>query len=205
MRGQQNGGVLAVIRENGAQNVVARRRINARDRLIEHIQLRLSAHRQDELHLLLIALAERFQSAERVDLQRIQHIGCLYAVKIRVKIRKERNQVVDLHRIVEIVFVGQIADDAVRVGARRLTVNEHRAACRLQQTVQQLDGRCFARAVRAEQTDKLSAAERQIQIIERGLFTVVFCQSLTDNQFVVIHCSSPPHCVSPEAPQCPAR
>ena len=143
VRRQQNGRVLAVIRENGAQNVVARRRIDTRDRLIEHIQLRLAAHGEDELHLLLIALAERFQAVQRVDLQRIQHIGCLYAVKIRVKIRKERNQVVDLHRIVEIVFVGQIADDAVRVGARRLTVNEHRAACRLQQTVQQLDSRCF--------------------------------------------------------------
>lgn len=34
VRGQQDRGVLAVIRENGAQNVVARRRINARDRLI---------------------------------------------------------------------------------------------------------------------------------------------------------------------------
>ena len=72
------------------RDVVACRRIDARDWLIEHIQLRLAAHGEDELHLLLIALAERFQAVQRVDPQRIQHIVCLYAVKIRVKSAKNK-------------------------------------------------------------------------------------------------------------------
>ena len=82
----RDGSVLAVIRENGAGEC-SRAPPDPTPAIgsSSTIQLRFSAHRQDELHLPDCPLLGVFRRFQRVDPQRIQHIVCLYAVKIPCK------------------------------------------------------------------------------------------------------------------------
>ena len=206
MGGQQYGRILAVIGQDRVKDVVARRGVHAADRLVEQEQLRLAAHGQDELHLFLGALGQRLEAVQWADIQRVQHVVCLDLVKVRVKVRKKVDQVADLHPVVQVGTIRQIADHAVRVDAGRRSVDRDRAAGRLEQPVEQFDGRGLARTVRPQQADEPAPLKRQVEVVERLDAAVNLGQPLTDNQFIsLFHFRCPPLCVSPKASLFPVR
>ena len=123
MGGEQNGGVLAIVGQNGVEDVVPGGRVHSANGLIQEIEGDLPAHHQNELNLLLVSFGEGFQPVTGVDAQTLQHIVRLGGVEVAIKIRKEMDQFLHPHPIVEVTAVGQIGDGEFGLRPHRLPLD----------------------------------------------------------------------------------
>ena len=167
MRRDEHRTVFVIIRQDRAQNKLARRRIDARDRLIEQIEPRAARHDEHELHLFARALRERFDPAARFQTEHAAHFLRLGAVKVGIEVREHIDHIADTHPVGEISPVGQIARDRLRLYAGQETRNARLTRRRLKKAVEDLNKRRLARAVRAEQTDDLAGCKAQINAAQR--------------------------------------
>lgn len=85
VRGDDDGGLGVVVADNGVENEIARRRVDAADRLVEQVELRLAAHDEDELHLFARALRHLLDLLLGLDAEPLHHLHGRVAVKIIVK------------------------------------------------------------------------------------------------------------------------
>ena len=198
MGGDQNGAVFVVVGQNRIHNEIPGRRVHTGNGFIQQIQLGLAAHDQCQLQFLLGALGHGFNPVLRLDFQAAAHVLGLGPVEIRVEISEKVRQVLGLHPVGKVHPVRQIADLALGVGAGLLAVNEQLAAGGLQQTAQQLDERCLAGTVGAQQSHNASPANGQIDLIQGGQLAVILDQIPAYNQ-ILFHVSSSSHVCSSSA------
>ena len=58
MGGQQDAGVFVIVGNNGFQDIIPCRRVHARNGFIQNIQVRISAHDEDELQEVMPVVCE---------------------------------------------------------------------------------------------------------------------------------------------------
>ena len=176
VRGDDDGGLRVVVGDDGAENVVARRGVDAADRLVEQVELRLAAHDEDELHLFARALGHLLDLLLRLDAEPLHHLHGGRAVKVVVEVTEKVQQLQRRHPVGEIGALRQVGDDLLRVPARCHAVDEDFPGIRRQQAVCQLDERALAAPVRAEQTDDAPRLDREIHAVECRLCAVALAQ-----------------------------
>ena len=161
------------------QNVVSRGGVYAADRLIEKIQLRLAAHGEDQLHLFLCALGHLLQDLIGRDLKLGEHGLGGRAVEILIKIAEDVEHLRDLHPLAQRDALGKIGKNCVCLGRRLFPVNQDLPLRGLQKTRGELDERCFAAAVGAEQANDTAGIDGKIDVVQRGHARVGLGQIVT--------------------------
>ena len=179
MRGDDDRRVLAVIADNRAQDIVARRGVDAADGLVKKIELCLAAHREDELRLLAHALGKRLDLLRAVKAEVHQHLLGKAAAEVRVKITVIVERLRDAHPAGQRVAVGQIGNDRLRCARRLFAVDQQFSRRGRQKAVAKLDERRFAAAVRAEEAHDVPRLDREIDALKRFSGAVAFGERLT--------------------------
>ena len=178
VRGDDDRCVLAVVADDRAQDVVARRGVHTADGLVKEIELGVAAHRQDELRLLAHALGERLDLLRAVKAEVHQHRFGHAAAEVRIKVAVVVERLRDRHPAGQRVSVGQVRDDGLRCAAGGLACNQNFARRRRQKAVGELDERRLAAAVGAEQAHDAPGFDREIDAVEHRFGAVIFRERL---------------------------
>ena len=178
-----HGSIFVIVVDDGTQDVFSCRRVHTGDGIVQQVELCLTAHDQNQLHLFLGALGHGLQMCGFLDAQGTAHICGLLPLKIRIKITEQVEEIFHLHPVGEVVSVRQIAYDGFGIRARDMSVDKDISGSRLKQTVQDLDQRRLAAPVWAQKADHLAAADVQIDLIQRPAAGKNFRQSLTFYDF----------------------
>ena len=121
-----NGRVLAVVGNDGVQDVVPGRRVHAADGLIQQVETGVAAHGQHQLNLLLVALGKGLEPGIGGDVQPGQHLIGLIGVKAdvslgltgrAVKIPEHLHQLLHPHPVGQPVGVRQVGDQLLGLRA----------------------------------------------------------------------------------------
>ena len=179
MGGDDHRRILRVVAENGVQNVVPGSRVHTADGFVQQIQLRLTAHGQNQLNFFLGAFGQMFEPLAVCNLQIAQHLFGLAAVEVRVKVGKHPHQLPHGHPVWQIIGIRQIGDHLLGLRSRRLSIDLDGAGGGHQKAVGHFDQRRLAAAVGAQQTDDFSAPHMQFQLIQCPLGPIPFAQGST--------------------------
>ena len=114
MGGDENGGILLEIFEDGVEDIVPGRRVNAADRLIQQVEAGAAGHHQHQLHLFLGAFAHRFQPVIQGDVQVRQHLLGALEIEVAVKVVEEADNILDVNsnflKIRSLVNLGKVKE-----------------------------------------------------------------------------------------------
>ena len=172
MRGQQNRGTGGMVAHDRVENERTRRRIDAAERLVEDIQLRVAAHDQKKLQFFLHTFGHGFDRLLGRQRKSLQHGVRLVPIEIGVEVREKLDRVQAPHPVGQIRFLRQIRDHRLRIRISGMAVDIRAAGVVLNQADQDLDQRRLAAAVRAEQTDDLSALEGERNVVQHQMAAV---------------------------------
>ena len=198
MGGDDDRCVLAVVGNDGVQDVVPGRRVHAADGLIQQVETGVAAHGQHQLNLLLVALGKGLEPGIGGDVQPGQHLIGLVGVKAdvslgltgrAVKIPEHLHQLLHPHPVGQPVGVRQVGNKGLGVRAGGHAGYLDAAGRGLQQAVGQLDEGGLAAAVGAQQAHDAAKIHMQIHAVQRGLvFVVALGQCFTGQNLT--HCAS---------------
>lgn len=166
MRGDENGRIAVVVGDDGPEDEIARRRIDAADRLIEQVERRPARHDEHELDLLLRALRQGPHRRSRGNRKTHQHILGKPTIEVGIEIGEERKRIAHFRRRAEIRPLRQVGNPRLRGRPGFLAENVGGARRRLQKPCDELDERGFAAAVRPEQSDHAPAGNRERHRVE---------------------------------------
>ena len=178
MGGQDDGGILVVVLDDGVEDVVAGCGVHAADRFIEQVEFRVAAHDEDELDLLAGTFGQRLELCLRVDVEVGEHLAGLVHVEVFVKVLHELQHLFDRHAVLEVVAFREIGDDALRFHTGLHAVDEDLAGGRLQQTAGQFDECGLSGAVGTEEPDDLAGGQFEVDPVQ-GLEAAILLDKLS--------------------------
>src|SRR5450759_804272 len=171
-RGHHDGDPLGEELGEQLPELAARYRVYARRRLVEQDDLRFVDERARECQLLLHAAGQAVGQAmaKRRELRHVeQPIAPRSEVGEPMDFRKERDVLVDAQVTVEAEALGEVAGAPRHGGVLPDgvgTQHAYPARVRAQQAADQPDGRCLARAVRANQAEHLAATDLERHVVD---------------------------------------
>ena len=177
MGGNDDACVLVIVSDDGVEDIVPRRGVDAAYRLIEQIESCTAAHDHDELHLLSRALGHLLYRPLLGYVQMLEHFPGALTVKVRVEVGIEIHELPGIHPLRQAGAVGQIAHERLALLAGLIPADVDLARVRRQQAVCQLNKRCFAAAVRAEQTHNAPRHDRNVDLVKRLNIAEALAQS----------------------------
>jgi hypothetical protein len=155
--------------EERLQEVAPGERVERRDRLVEHEQLRPLREREAERHLRLLAAGERAGLAVERQAEPREPLAREPVVPARVELRAHAQQVADREAAVQRMVLRDEADAREQVGVvalRRAAEHLDAARRRLGQTDREVEERRLAGAVRPDERGHAAARDRQRAVAE---------------------------------------
>ena len=192
MGGDDDARVLAVVADDGVEDVVARGGVHTADGLVEQVELGFAAHDQDELHLFFHALGHLADPLLLRKAEAREHVRRLLPVKIGIEIAVEVHELLCAHPLGQAGPVGQIAHERLALLPRLKAADRDLPRRRREQAVYELDERGLAAAVRSQQAHHAARHDAEIHPVERRLYAEVFCQ--VPALKTTVHCRPPLRC-----------
>ena len=179
MGGDDHRRLGVVVADDGGEDVVPGGRVHAADGLIQEIQLCLTAHDHNELHLLPGALAHLLHPLVGPNVQVLEHLLRRVPAEVGIEVAVEVQQLPGGHPGGDAGALRQVAHKAVGCPARGGAADEDLSLAGGQQAVGQLDEGGLAAAVGAQQPHNPARLDGKAHLLQGWDFAVVLAQAVT--------------------------
>ncbi len=174
MGGEDDGGLRAVVLDDGAQHVVAGGRIDAADGFVQQVERGAAGHYEHQLHLLNRALREGGARGVLVHAQAAQHVVGQRQIEVGVEVSEEGEHFAHSHGAGEVRALRQEGDLGFGLLADGDAVHQDLAGGGVRHAGDHFQQRGLAGAVRAQQSHNAPGRDFNVEVVEGNRSAVGF-------------------------------